>query len=128
MQEKPSTTFLGLFFIFLFFINQFSLFFSTILQSFQVILYILSPHYSLINIFFAYHSLISIKNGHYFLISKPHPDPHALYPSDSFNGILLIRVPLQWNDSHCFRGHKIFAPYFSCHLGHGYCFHKRAKL
>ena len=31
MQEKPSTTFLGLFFIFLFFINQFSLFFSAIL-------------------------------------------------------------------------------------------------
>ena len=28
MQEKPSTTFLGLFFIFLFFVNQFSLFFS----------------------------------------------------------------------------------------------------
>ena len=31
MQEKPSTTFLGLFFIFLFFINQFSFFFSAIL-------------------------------------------------------------------------------------------------
>ena len=31
MQEKPSTTFLGLFFIFLFFLNQFSLFFSAIL-------------------------------------------------------------------------------------------------
>ena len=33
MQEKPSTTILilGLFFIFLFFINQFSLFFSAIL-------------------------------------------------------------------------------------------------
>ena len=31
MQEKPSTTFLCLFFIFLFFINQFSLFFSAIL-------------------------------------------------------------------------------------------------
>ena len=34
MQEKPSATFLGLFFIFLFFINfinQFSLFFSAIL-------------------------------------------------------------------------------------------------
>ena len=30
MQEKPSTTFLGLFFIFLFFIDQFSLFFSAI--------------------------------------------------------------------------------------------------
>ena len=31
MQEKPSTTFLGLFFIFLFYVNQFSLFFSVIL-------------------------------------------------------------------------------------------------
>ena len=31
MQEKLSTTFLGLFFIFLFFVNQFSLFFSAIL-------------------------------------------------------------------------------------------------
>ena len=31
MQETPSTTFLGLFFIFLFFINQFSLFFAAIL-------------------------------------------------------------------------------------------------
>ena len=33
IQEKPSTTafFLGLFFIFLFFVNQFSLFFSAIL-------------------------------------------------------------------------------------------------
>ena len=31
MQEKPSTTFLGLFFLFLFFVNQFSLFFSVIL-------------------------------------------------------------------------------------------------
>ena len=31
MQEKPSTTLLSLFFIFLFFINQFSLFLSAIL-------------------------------------------------------------------------------------------------
>ena len=61
MQEKLSTTFLGLFFIFLFFVNQFSLFFSAILENFQVILYILSPHYSLISNFFAYYSLISIK-------------------------------------------------------------------
>ena len=30
-RKKPSTTFLGLFFIFLFFVNQFSLFFSAIL-------------------------------------------------------------------------------------------------
>ena len=52
MQEKPSTTFLGLFFIFLFFINQLSSFFSAILYNFQVILYILSPHYSLISFFF----------------------------------------------------------------------------
>ena len=68
--------FLGLFFIFLFSVNQFSLFFSAILENFQVILYILSPQYSLISNFIAYYSLISIKNGHYSLISKPHPDPH----------------------------------------------------
>ena len=53
--------FRGLFFISLFFINQFSLFLSAILYYFQVILYILSPYYSLISIFFAYYSLISIK-------------------------------------------------------------------
>ena len=40
------------------------------------ILYILSPHYSLISNYFAYYSLISIKTGHYSLINKPHPDPH----------------------------------------------------
>ena len=52
---------------------------------FRLILYILRPHYSLISNFFAYHSLISIKNGHYSLISKPHPDPLIykahIYPS-----------------------------------------------
>ena len=53
--------FWDLFFMFLFFINQFSLFFSAILKIFQVILYILSPHYSLISNFFAYYSLISIE-------------------------------------------------------------------
>ena len=41
-------------------------------------LYILSPRYSLISNFFAYYSLISIKNGHYSLINKPHPDPNTL--------------------------------------------------
>ena len=33
-------------------------------------------HFSLISNFFTYFSLISIKNGHYSLINKPHPDPH----------------------------------------------------
>ena len=46
--------FLGLFFIFLFFINHFFYY------------------------YYFYYSLISIKNGHYSLISKPHPDPLAL--------------------------------------------------
>ena len=61
MQEKPSTTYLRLILYILFFINQFSLFFSAILSNFQVILYILSPHYSPISNFFAYYSLISIE-------------------------------------------------------------------
>ena len=50
-------------------------FFLLFFKIFQVILYILSPHYSLISNCFAYYSLISIKNGHYSLISKPHLDP-----------------------------------------------------
>ena len=74
--------FLGLFFIFLFFINQFSLFFFCYSLKFSgYSFYMLSPHYSLIIFFFffyyAYYSLISIKNGHYSLISKPHPDPRS---------------------------------------------------
>ena len=59
-----------------FYFSLISLFFSATLSNFHVILYILSPHYSLISNFFAYYSLISIKKGHYSLISKPHPDPH----------------------------------------------------
>ena len=72
--------FLGLFFIFLFFINQFSLFFfcyslkfSGYSLSFKPSLF--SDQYIYIYFFFAYYSLISIKNDHYSLISKPHQDP-----------------------------------------------------
>ena len=61
--------FLGLFFIFLFFLNQFSLFFFCYSLNFSgYSLYfkhlLFSNQY-----FFAYYSLISIKNGHHFLIS-----------------------------------------------------------
>ena len=57
------------------FLNFFLLFFKIC----RLFFIYLSPHYSLISIFFffAYYSLISIKNGHYSLISKPHPDPHS---------------------------------------------------
>ena len=76
MQEKPPTTFLGLFFIFLFFINQFSLFFFCYSLKFSCYSLYFKPSLFSNQYFFAYYSLISIENGHYSLISKPHPDPH----------------------------------------------------
>ena len=36
------------------------------------------PALFLISNYFAYYSLISLKNGHYSLINKPHPDPLVL--------------------------------------------------
>ena len=50
---------------------------SAIFENYQIILYFLSPHVSLISNCFTYYSLISIKTGHYSLINKPHPDPRA---------------------------------------------------
>ena len=85
MREKPSNTFLpdiflGLFFIFLFHINQFHLFifFLLFFKIFRLFFIFLSPHFSLItNSFYLFFSN-QYKNGHYSLINKPHPDPHTL--------------------------------------------------
>ena len=74
MQEKPSTTFLSTTFlrlipyVFVFHQSVLFIFFLLFLKNFQVILYILSAHYS----------LISIENDRYSLISKPHLDPLLL--------------------------------------------------
>ena len=67
--------FRGLFFIFLFFINQFSLFFFCYSLKFSDNSLYFKPSLFSNQYFFAYYSLISIKNGHYSLISKPNPDP-----------------------------------------------------
>ena len=63
-------------FLGLFFINQFSLFFFCYSLKFSgYSLYFKPSLYSNQYFFFACYSLISIKNGHYSLINKPHSDP-----------------------------------------------------
>ena len=88
LREKPSNTFLpdifffGLFFIFLFHINQFSLLFFCYSLKFSDYSLFLSPHFS----------LISIKNGHYSLINKPHTGPPISVKSQFDNYLLLLQL------------------------------------
>ena len=88
-RKKPSTTFLGLFFIFYFSLVSFLYFFCYSLNFSGYSLYF-KPSFSLISNFFAYYSLISIKNGHYSLINKPHPDPLSL---DDFKVFVCADIP-----------------------------------
>ena len=78
---------LGLFFIFYFSLISFLYFFCYSLKISGYSLYFKLTLFSIQYFFFAYYSLISIKNGHYSLISKPHPDPHTKFEEIPFSRV-----------------------------------------